>query len=350
MKKSLLALAVLAAGAAQAQSSVTIYGVADVGYNSDVKKSSTGAKSEASDIITNGMLTSRIGLKGERDLAKGLKGNFVMEFEVDPSSDTGIAKTRVGTVGLSGDFGAVTFGRRNTLIKDYENALDANNGPTAAGYLGDDGRDSRRNDMLTYTSPKFAGFTAEVQLSLGATAKETNAAGVVTNDGKAGDGAAFGLTYANGPLTIKAATETIKNYSKSIAVAGYTVAAPTVTDDRKNSAFGLSYDFGMAKVYFNSTRTKQGTAATEVSYDTNTLGVRVPLGDFTFNAGVGNGDAKLTNSTVKADLSAYQMSLWYALNKETTLYTVYGNEKIKHPTFASDSDRKTFLVGINYKF
>ena len=76
MKKSLLALAVLAAGAAQAQSSVTLYGVADVGYNSDVKKSSTGAKSEASDIITNGMLTSRIGLMSAkpRDLRKLVDG------------------------------------------------------------------------------------------------------------------------------------------------------------------------------------------------------------------------------------------------------------------------------------
>lgn len=352
MKKSLLALAVLAAGAAHAQSSVTLYGVADVGYNNDVKKSATGAKTEVNDIITNGLSTSRIGLRGERQLTKDLKGNFVMEFEVDQSTDSGIAKTRVGTVGLSGAFGAVTLGRRNTLIKDYENALDANDGPTAAGYIGDNGRESRRNDVITYTTPKFGGFYADVQIGFGATVKETSAAGVVsaTNDGKSGDSTSVGLSYANGPLTIKLATETVKNFSRKIDVAGYSLAVPAVAADRKNSAYGAAYDFGVAKLYYVGTRTSQGSGAAEVKFDTDTIGVRVPLGDFTLNAGVGNGDAKLTSSAVKADLSAYQLSLWYSLNKDTTIYSVYGNEKIKHPSFASDSDQKTFTVGVRYRF
>lgn len=352
MKKSLLALAVLAAGAAHAQSSVTLYGVADIGYNNDVKKSATGVKTEANDLITNGMATSRIGLKGERQLTKDLKGNFVMEFEVDQSSDSGIAKTRVGTVGLSGAFGDVSFGRRNTLVKDYEATFDANDGPTAAGYLGDNGRESRRNDMITYSSPKFAGFSADVQVGFSSTVKETSASGVVssTNDGKTGDSSSVGLSYVNGPLTLKAATETVKNFSKKIDVAGYSVAVPTVLGDRKNSVFGAAYDFGVAKLYFGSTRTKQGSGASEVEFNTNNLSVRVPMGDFTLNAGVGDGEAKLTNSAVKADLSAYQFSLWYALNKDTTIYSVYGNEKIKHPSFANTSDQKTFLVGVRYKF
>ena len=59
--------------------------------------------------------------------------------------------------------------------------------------------------------------------------------------------------------------------------------------------------------------------STKVTFDTNNFGVRVPFGAVTFNAGVGNGKAKLTGSTVKADLAALQFSVWYALNKETTL-------------------------------
>ncbi len=349
MKKSVLALALLASTGAFAQS-VSIYGVADVSYNNDIKKDTTGKKTETSDLITNGLSTSRLGFKGEREIGAGLKAGFVMEFEIDPSADSGIAKTRVGTVGVSGAFGGVTFGRRNTLIKDIENAFDPNDGPTAAGYLGDNARESRRNDVITYTTPKLAGFSADLQLGFGSSARETSAAGVVTNDGKTGDSSSLGLNYSEGPLTVKVGTETVKNFSKKVDFAGTSVAVPSATGDRKNQAMGLSYDLGVAKLYFVNTRLTQGTDATKVTFDTNNFGVRIPLGAFTINASMGNGDAKLTSSSVKADLQAVQLSALYALNKETTLYAVYGNESIKHPTFAAKSDQKTMLVGVRYRF
>ena len=205
--------------------------------------------------------------------------------------------------------------------------------------------------MITYSTPKFNGFTADVQLGLGAKSKVTSASGVVdtTNDGKE-NSTAFALNYANGPFAAKFGTETVNNFSKSVKVAGYEVAKPTGMADRKNDAFGLSYDLGMAKVYFLNTRMKQGDEASKVSFDTNNFGVRVPMGAFTFNAGLSDGKAKLTGSTVKADMSATQFSLWYAMNNETMVYAVYGQESIKHPTFAVKSDDKTMLVGIRYKF
>lgn len=351
MKKSLLTLALLAATGAYAQS-VTLYGVADVAYNNDVKKSSAGVKTETNDVITNGLSTSRLGFKGDREIGSGLKANFVMEFEVDPSADSGIAKTRVGTVGLSGGFGNVTFGRRNTLVKDIENSFDANDGPTAAGYLGDNARESRRNDVITYTTTVFSGLSADVQVGFGATVKETSAAGVVstTNDGKTGDSTSLGLNYVNGPVAVKFGTETVKNFSKKVDVAGTSVAVPATTADRKNDALGVSYDLGVAKLYFVNTRMKQGTEAAKVTFDTNNIGVRVPLGQFTFNAGISDGKALLPGQAVKADMSGVQLSVWYALNKDTTVYGVYGKETIKHASYASTSEDKTMLVGVRYKF
>ena len=53
MKKSLLAMAVLAVTGAHAQSSVTMYGIADVAYNNSVVTSSAGVKTETNDFITN---------------------------------------------------------------------------------------------------------------------------------------------------------------------------------------------------------------------------------------------------------------------------------------------------------
>ena len=351
MQKSLLAVALMAATGAYAQS-VTLYGVADVAYNNDIKKDTAGKKTETNDVITNGLSTSRLGFKGDREIASGVKANFVMEFEVDPTKDEGIAKTRIGTVGLSGGFGAVSFGRRNTLIKDIENSFDANDGPTSAGYLGDNARESRRSDVITYTTPGFSGFSADVQVGFGATVKETSAAGVVssTNDGKTGDSTSIGLSYVQGPLAVKFGTETVKNFSKKVDVAGTNVAVPSALADRKNDALGLSYDLGMAKLYYVNTRMKQGTDASKVTFDTHNVGVRVPMGAVTFNAGLSDGKALLPGQAVKADMSGVQLSVWYALNKDTTVYGVYGTEKIKHASFATTSEDKTMLVGLRYKF
>ena len=75
MKKSLIALAVLAAsGVAMAQSSVTMYGVADVGL---VKSNGISAQMTSAGLMNNG--TSRLGVRGVEDLGGGLKASFNFE-------------------------------------------------------------------------------------------------------------------------------------------------------------------------------------------------------------------------------------------------------------------------------
>ena len=76
MKKSLIALAVLgASGFAMAQSSVTLYGVADGGIGK-APGGKTGFVSSNS-YTNNG--ASRVGLKGVEDLGGGLKAGFNFE-------------------------------------------------------------------------------------------------------------------------------------------------------------------------------------------------------------------------------------------------------------------------------
>jgi general bacterial porin, GBP family len=77
MKKSLFALAALTAfaGAAQAQSSVTLYGILDTGVAYNNNASTAGSSTAAVDGILN---TSRWGFKGTEDLGGGLKANFVL--------------------------------------------------------------------------------------------------------------------------------------------------------------------------------------------------------------------------------------------------------------------------------
>ena len=77
MKKTLIALAVLAAaGAAMAQSSVTLYGIADVWVGSI--KDGVGASS-LTEVGSGGFNTSRLGVQGSEDLGGGLSAVFKLE-------------------------------------------------------------------------------------------------------------------------------------------------------------------------------------------------------------------------------------------------------------------------------
>ncbi|WP_300710842.1 hypothetical protein [Limnohabitans sp.] len=60
-----------------------------------------GALALGSLFITNGLSACCVGFKGEREIASGLKANVVMEFEVDPCTETQAIKIRTGIVGLS---------------------------------------------------------------------------------------------------------------------------------------------------------------------------------------------------------------------------------------------------------
>jgi predicted porin len=356
IKHTLIASSLLAVFSAQAQTSVTVYGNADIAFNNNVAKSNTGVKTEENNIVTGGLSTSNIGFRGDRAIASGLKATYQFEFEVDQSSDTGIAKTRAGLVGLAGNMGAVTFGRRTTLVKVAIDALDAGDGLNTAGFIGDNARDSRRNDMITFSTPSFSGFTAEVQLGLGntnAANRVTSATGAITQDGKAEDSNSVGLSYVNGPISIRWANESIKNYSKTVKVGGdfgYTLANPTTMASRKNEVIGATYDLGVAKVYFADTKMSQGTVASLVTFDTQNIGVIAPFGNFKVLASAGTGKAKMTSSTIKAEVEAMQLAVMYTLAKDTTAYVAYGTESIAHPSFAKTVEQTNTQIGLRYKF
>jgi predicted porin len=95
MKKSLFAMAAVTAfaGAAQAQSSVTVYGILDVGYTGATSNvvSSAGAKTITNiGRISNSMESgSRIGFRGNEDLGGGTSAQFVFELGIQPAGDAG---------------------------------------------------------------------------------------------------------------------------------------------------------------------------------------------------------------------------------------------------------------------
>jgi len=139
MKKSLFALAAVTAfaGAAQAQSSVTVYGILDVGYVGGNERLATGntpvsttafgnqqvVKQNSSGLTQSAQSTSRLGFRGNEDLGGGTAAFFTLEMEVTPNtaaspvgSSTG---NRAAFVGLSQKgMGNAAIGLQNTVITD----------------------------------------------------------------------------------------------------------------------------------------------------------------------------------------------------------------------------------------
>ena len=94
MKKSLFALAAVTAfaGAAQAQSSVTVYGILDVGYTGANARGSSGSTTikETTSRISNSMESgSRIGFRGTEDLGGGTSAIFTFELGMQPAGNAG---------------------------------------------------------------------------------------------------------------------------------------------------------------------------------------------------------------------------------------------------------------------
>ncbi len=111
MKKSLIALAALATvGAAQAQSSVTVYGLFDMGYVNADYTNVNGAVGAANNREIKGLnasgaangpsASSRIGFRGTEDLGGGLTAGFNYELGFNPqssSNDTASANGALST-------------------------------------------------------------------------------------------------------------------------------------------------------------------------------------------------------------------------------------------------------------
>jgi predicted porin len=145
MKKSLLAVAAIGAfaSAAQAQSSVTVYGILDVGFvGSHYSGTATAANTFNVGTGANGALatnassagfgqsaesTSRLGFKGSEDLGGGLSAIFTVETAINPDgAASAFAFNRQTFAGLNkSGLGKATIGTQYTPIFDVMATTDA---------------------------------------------------------------------------------------------------------------------------------------------------------------------------------------------------------------------------------
>ena len=306
MKKSLLALAVIGfAGAASAQSSVTLFGIVDAAY----AHVSAGGKS-ANGITNSGLNSSRLGFRGVEDLGGGLKAGFHLEGQLDNDTGTGRATggglnfQRRSTVSVMGGFGEVRIGRDysptfwNTTVYDPfgTNGVGQSLIPamlsTAGVATSNQTNAVRTSNSIAYFTPAMGGFSLQVQKGFG-----ENAGGVKTNNYLG-----FRAGYAAGPLAVDYA------YGKTEGAAD--------ANDTKYSNLGASFDLGMVKPQFVWAQEKTGGGAKIGAWE---LGLTAPLGQGEFRAAYSRYDLKNSSN----DWNKFAIGYGYNLSKRTQLYTTY---------------------------
>jgi predicted porin len=255
MKKSLVALAALAATSAFAQSSVTLYGTLDVGFGTtsntlaaDPNAASnvytlpgTGAPAagRVTGLMSSNQSASKWGIKGVEDMGSGLKTSFVLESAINPNFGTnpngrvndslpgtgsatagsftngegslqGQMFDREATLGIAGNAWSLKGGRQLTVMADTIGAYDPlpgyatspltfNGGYSGAGFTGE----ARWDNALKF---EYANGASKVALGYKTGMMSSNQGG--TNQGQ---GVAAAYEYAQANYGVKLAYEANKD-------------------------------------------------------------------------------------------------------------------------------------------
>jgi len=332
MKKTLVALAVLAAsGAAMAQSSVTLWGVADAGLTQ-----ASSAVNKKTQLTNSNISSSQLGFRGNEDLGGGMAAHFWLEAGVandngsggatntnnQASGNTaasngtqGLTFNRRSTVSLSGEMGEIRLGRDyspqfwNLTVYDPFGTLGigTNRMFNAATIIpgGTSGTMVRASNSINFLwnhgkNATYAagneGFHASVQKYYGENA--SNAAG---NTGSDGNGNGIRVGYNAGPLSVA--------YGNSST----TFAAGSV----KTSNLGGAYNFDVARVMAQTVTDKVGAT---LQGKGQLMGVTVPMGGGTFKVA-----SSQYETNAAGNPTAKQMAVGYVydLSKRTAVYGTY---------------------------
>lgn len=340
MKKTLIAVAALAATTAFAQN-VTVIGTVDATYRSTTVDYGNGTSGGQNAIGQNGSGTTNFTLIGTEDLGGGLKAIFNSEFDFDASNKLTQGPIGGGQlfVGLEGAFGSIKAGMPNSptlTVQGSRSAFGTKDGGrvgvTTSANIATSGGGSvmgqsvtRYAGSLLYTTPNFSGFSAQLNYAPGA---KTEAG--ITETGATTDLGAF---YANGPI--------------AAGVTRYTVAAAGATSELGLTSYYGSYNFGVAKLTLGGHQRKQDSAGIDDSgYG---AAVDVPLSPaLTLNTHFVKVDDK---ATADLDKTMMAIGLNYALSKRTSTYVRYVSEKADNATTAAQiKTGSEYLVGVRHNF
>lgn len=380
MKKTLAAVAVLGAFAGSALAAdVQLYGIVDTGLrytHFDGDAAAAGYDAVDKFEMKSGQQSgSRFGFKGTEDLGNGLTVGFILEnqFNSDDGSlsDSNHFFRREASLFLEGGFGKIAMGRIGSInngvsswaqfgmLSAFGTSWDysAQMGTWAVGA-------GIWDNMIAYQTPTFAGFTVYAQYGMGSNNNE--------NESSSDRYYALGAKYANGPLNLYLAVDSI-NYQ----TADLTGVNADDIDDSLTVTFGGNYDFEVVKLFAGAQYYDEAKISTafglldSADYNTTTyagkfkgwsLGVSasIPAAGGQVLVGAGYMDAEAADSQKAAkddELTRWVVSAGYdyPLSKRTNVYGIltYAQDSLDYTeTTAKDQDPTVFaaMIGLRHKF
>jgi predicted porin len=342
MKKTLVAIAALAAVSSFAQSSVTLYGRVDAGFFNNKTINAGGGTAAPTRLaqtgINNGdnvgLTGSRWGMRGTEDLGGGLSAGFKIEnrFSIDTGAGTQAGPLLFGGesfVNLTGGFGTVKLGRIFTSFDDLraiavsKNNFDAAWTPVGDSYgVGLGGYQGRGDSAIKYDTPNFGGVSGSLMYAFGENKTPITAAGSQIS---------AHIKYANGPLAVGFGLQNEK--------------PGTTPGQTKHNAISAAYDLGVVALSGGINNTKNGTTK-DTDYS---LGVTMPLGAAAISAGFASSKSK-TAGVSNGKGSGFGISATYAMSKRTTLYTGLKSTSNKNAAGFKTLDNDLLSVGVRHDF
>ncbi len=337
---------------------MTLYGRLDAGYSNVENQSSIlGLNTSSSGISSNGLNSSLWGIKGTEDLGGGLKANFQLESAIGMTDGTGMAGfDRVSTLGLSGNFGEVKIGRDYTPLYSVIGAADifARTGATTVNLIP---AGTRTSNMVSYSTPTFAGFTVKGMVGDNKAESSGTVAAPVATTETTNRTVGLNATYVNGPLMVGFGWGESKGASSDASTVMNASVATAAGGKQDGSALTASYDFGVAKLFGTYTQAEITTATANErlkAKETN-IGVTVPLGAITLLAAYGYNDieANYGAGNISGDGNDYVLGATYDLSKRTALYVKTGTyNKINGTVLNVNANFKTTATafGVRHTF
>jgi predicted porin len=382
MKKSLLALAAMGAfvGAAQAQSSVTVYGLVDAGVgSSNITSGANGANTTKQNFIgglssangTGQESGSRLGFRGTEDVGGGTRVGFTMEVGINLSNATSSTVTPAANDGTQG----------NTAMFNNTRQAFASLGNTKLGELRIGTQDSLAKNLLGFYDPTKEAITTGatslyqqgtiVRYGQAATYQAPTMAGVTVRAQYAGDGSTYGnvgstqtpttnnvwsvsAKFDKGPLSVGAVYEArlapyvAAGTANSAAALLPNLAANVSYSSINQVGVAAEYNLGVIKPmisYYNQ-KWNSPVATAQGSINGIQLGATAPVTS-TVSLVASYVTGKITNNS--SDLyntSGMQAQVNYALSKRSRLYGIYGQTNWNSQRTATTADVKVQQYGL----
>jgi predicted porin len=411
MKKSLLAIAAAGAfaGAAQAQSSVTVYGILDVGFQGVTTRgmASSSTSTAVQSPVNYGKAnqtrfsgegaesTSRLGFRGTEDLGGGTSAFFTVEFALNPTDATlsgntgnglanrqsfvGLGQKGIGRAAIGTQYtpvhlavGRTDPGQQNNMLGNVIYATNASqgSGQTATSYT------VRYNNAITFLTDRFSGFQLNgIYNNNNTDVNQTPTAGGATNNTAYGAGLNFVWQKLNVDAAFNASQATNWTIQSTTGPAGPASASSLVANlpanplgsavNQGQQYYAATYDFGIVRVYAQYISAKISNQATPSSYIERTaqqIGVR-GFATKTIEGWASAGTGRLTGqnlaqsaaafratSSATQNFTGYQLGANYWLSKRTNAYAIFGSTQVSSSSLAVSEGGSSYGIGVRHTF